>query len=179
MFESFYLNGRSIKDLVAACRAGDESAREALVRACGSMVFAVCLGMVGNVNDAEDLAQETLLTGLAELSRLRQDECFRPWIASIAKCLCADFLRMRKMEREAMREQAQTASRGTQTHPQLQRALARLPHEYRLILVLYYFENRSIADVAQVPQISEAAAQARLCRARRKLRELLDAHGGV
>jgi hypothetical protein len=72
------LDGRSIKDLVAACRAGDESAREALVRACRSMVFAVCLGMVGNVNDAEDLAQETLWTGLVELSRLREDERFRP-----------------------------------------------------------------------------------------------------
>jgi RNA polymerase sigma-70 factor (ECF subfamily) len=176
------LNGRSIKDLVAACRAGDESAREALVRACGSMVLAVCLGMVGNVDDAEDLAQETLLTGLAELSRLREDERFRPWIARIAKCLCTDFLRQRKIEREAMREQAQTASRGTQTHPQLQqlpRVLARLPHEYRLILVLYYFDDRSISGVAEVLKISEAAVQTRLCRARRKLRGLLDAHGGV
>jgi RNA polymerase sigma-70 factor (ECF subfamily) len=78
-----------------------------------------------------------------------------------------------------MRERAEIGSHGTQTYPQLQRALARLPHEYRLILALYYFDDRSISGVAEVLQISEAAVQTRLCRARRKLRELLGAPGGV
>jgi RNA polymerase sigma-70 factor (ECF subfamily) len=60
-------------------------------------------------------------------------------------------------------------------YPELERALAKLPEESRLALMLYYFDGRSARSVAEAFEISEAAAQARLSRARRQLRRLLQA----
>ena len=59
------------------------------------------------------------------------------------------------------------------------RALAKLSEEYRLALMLYYFDGRSAKAVAEAFEISEGAAQARLSRARKQLRKLLQAKGDV
>ena len=57
---------------------------------------AMCLGMLGNVDDAEDIAQEAMLKGLLNINKLDKAEQFESWILQIARNLCIDFLRRRK-----------------------------------------------------------------------------------
>jgi len=169
------LQGDSEKDLVARCRAGDKSAYAGLVRVYASRVFAICLGMLGNSHDAEDVAQQTLLNGLRCINGLRRDEQFGAWISRIARNLCIDFIRKRRRKPSLAARQADPAWPEPHDYRELQVALAKLPEESKLTLMLYYFDGRSTKNIAETLDISQGAVQTRLSRARRQLRKLLDA----
>ena len=171
------MNRDSEKKLVAACRNADKSAYAELVKVYSGRIFAICLGMLGNSHDAEDIAQQALLKALTDINQLWDNGQFGPWVARIAKNLCIDFIRKRIRERDILAGQAKSAHNGSKEYPELQVALAKLPEEYRLALLLYYFDGRSTKSIGQTLMISEAAAQARLSRARKQLRELLTREG--
>ena len=163
--------------LVERCRQGDASAYAGLVRAYSRRVFAICFGMLGHKEDAEDIAQQALLKGLADIEQLRDDERFGAWIIKVAKNLCIDFIRKQKRRRNAFAGQVEARASGSKDYSELESALARLPEEYRLTLALYYFDGRSAKNIAETLEISEPAVHARMSRARKKLRKLLEAEG--
>jgi RNA polymerase sigma-70 factor (ECF subfamily) len=161
--------------LVAACRKGDRSACAKLAKHYSGRVFAICLGMLDNPHDAEDIAQQALLKALTGIKQLRDDEHFGSWIARIAKNLCIDFTR--KQKRFFLIKRAAVSRNSSKEYPELQAALAKLPEEHRLALMLFYFDGRSTRNIAQTLEISEALAQKRISRARKQLRRLLEAAG--
>ena len=171
------MNGYLEKKLVESCRGADKSAYTELVKAYSGRVFAICLGMLGNIQDAEDIAQQTLLKGFANIKQVRNSEQFGAWISRIAKNLCIDFIRRQKHRQCSFAEQSAADHSNAKEYPELKRALTKLSKEYRLALLLYYFDGRSIKAVAESLMISEAAAQTRLSRARKQLRKLLETKG--
>ena len=172
------LNGDLEKKLVESCRTADESAYTELVKAYSGRVFAICLGMLGNIHDAEDIAQQTLLKGFANIKQLRNGEQFGAWISRIAKNLCIDFIRRQKHRQSSLAKRAKAdRSNNAREYPELKNALTKLSEEYRLALMLYYFDGRNTKAIAEALMISEAAAQTRLSRARKQLRKLLETKG--
>jgi RNA polymerase sigma-70 factor (ECF subfamily) len=171
------LNGGLEKELVAACRRGDTSAYARLVKVYSGRIFAICMGMLGNSHDAEDIAQQALLKGLASIRQLRSDTQFGAWLIRIAKNLCIDFIRKRKPRQNTLVERFEVRQSGTEGYSELRAALAELPQDYRLTLVLYYFDGRSTKSIAETLGMSTGAVQARLSRARKKLHKLLEAQG--
>lgn len=165
------------KELAVRCRNGDTSAYAGLVRAYSGRIFAICLAMLGNHHDAEDIAQQTLLNGLRGIGRLRSDEQFGAWISRIARNLCVDFVRKRKHKPSVVVQQANSARPDSGGYPELEGALARLPRESRLTLMLYYFDGRDTKNIARALDISQGAVQTRLSRARKQLRKLLEGAG--
>ena len=162
------------KKLVDACRGGEAGAYAGLVKRYSRSVFAVCLGTLGNLQDAEDISQETFIKGLARIGQLRDDGQFGPWIMKIARNLCLDHARRRKRGAEIVALQGgDRRSRGDE-HADLREAIARLPEKYRLPLLLYYFDGRSSENVARALGISTDGALTRLSRARKELRRLID-----
>jgi RNA polymerase sigma-70 factor (ECF subfamily) len=135
--------------------------------------------MLGDIHDAEDIAQQTLLKGLTNIEQVRRDEQFGAWISRIAKNLCIDFIRTRKRRQSSLAKRAAISQGKSGEYPELERALAKLSEEYRLALMLYYFDGRATKAVAEALMISEAAAQTRLSRARKQLRRLLETDGGT
>ena len=173
------MKGDLEKKLVASCRNADSSADTHIVKAYSGRVFAICLGMLGNTHDAEDVAQQTLLKAITNIKQLRRQEQVGAWISRIAKNLCIDFIREQKRRRSSLAEQAVASRNNSREYPELKRALAKLSEEYRLALMLYYFDGRSTKAIAETLEISKAAAQARLRRARKQLRKLLETEGGT
>jgi RNA polymerase sigma-70 factor (ECF subfamily) len=171
------LNSDLEKKLAASCRSGDKSAYAGLVKAYSGRVFGICLAMLGNSHDAEDIAQQALVKGFTEIRQLRDSEQFGAWVVRIARNLCIDLIRRRRRERNAFAESAAARVGSSKEYPELWAALVKLREEYRLPLMLYYFDGRSARNVAETLEISEAAVQARLSRARRQLRELLSVEG--
>lgn len=173
------MNGRSEKKLASSWRKVDRLAYAGLVKVYSRRVFAICLGMLGNADDAEDIAQQALLKGFAEIDRLRDSDQFGAWIGRIARNLCIDLIRRRKREHDAFAKRGGQAESSSKEYPELQDALARLPRRYRIALMLYYFDGRSTENIAEALQISQAAVYARMSRARKRLRQLLAAEGDV
>ena len=173
------MNGDLENKLVASCRNGSASAYASLAKEYSGRIFAICYGMLGNAHDAEDIAQQTLLKGFANIGQIRRNEKFGAWISRIAKNLCVDFVRRQKRRQGSLAGRIAASQSSPKEYPELERALAELSEEYRLALMLYYFDGQSAKAVAEAFDISEGAAQARLSRARKQLRKLLQAKGDV
>jgi RNA polymerase sigma-70 factor (ECF subfamily) len=175
------LDDRSDKILVAASREGDKNAYAVLVQRHYRHVFAMCFGMLANVHDAEDIAQDTILKGLSKIAELREGVQFGSWILRIAGNLCIDFLRRRKRvklanaEHLAQPKQIATypALRETNENHDIHHAIERLPKELRLPLVMYYFENKNAKAIAERLNISHSGACQKIRSARQQLHEIL------
>jgi RNA polymerase sigma-70 factor (ECF subfamily) len=167
------LNESLSKNLVHSCQQGDKTAYATLVGKHYRSVFAVCLGMLGNVHDAEDMAQETMLKGFRKIRNLGGSDKFEAWILRIAKNLCIDFLRRRKRTKEIITEQIMKAKTGTNENHVLQQAVRRLPQELRLPLTMYYFEEKNAKIIAEKLDISHSGACQKIRQARKMLHEIL------
>lgn len=170
------MNGDQENRLVAASRDGDCSAYASLANSYSGRIFAICYGMLGNPHDAEDIAQQTLLRGFTNIRQIRRNEKFGAWISRIAKNLCVDFIRRQKRRRSLRSEKLGTDRGNLERHAELRDALAKISEADRLALMLYYFDGHSARAVAEAFEISEGAALARLSRARKQLRALLQKH---
>ena len=167
------MNAHLDENLVHACQRDDKTAYAALVQRHYRHVFAMCLGMLGNVDDAEDIAQEAMLKGLLKIKKLDKAEQFESWILQIARNLCIDFLRQRKRTKAVgIKQQTQPTQRNGENH-NLQQAIKRLPQELRVPLTMFYFDGKNAKTIARKLNISHSGACHKIRVARKQLHELL------
>ncbi|MCU0917852.1 MAG: sigma-70 family RNA polymerase sigma factor [Planctomycetes bacterium] len=171
------MDTESEKTLVVLCWGGDRGAYAELVKVHAGRVFAICFGMLGNRHDAEDMAQQAFLKGFMQIQGIRDSGRFGPWIARIARNLCIDAIRQRKHQRVPTPEAEAAAPAETWEYGGLEAALAKLHSDYRVPLLLFYFDGRSTRTIAETLGTTQAAVQARLSRGRKQLRRLLQAEG--
>lgn len=167
------------ENLVVAFRSGDKRAYELLVRRHYRNVFAVCLGILGNVHDAEDAAQDAMVKAYVSIKQLRNSSKFRFWIVKIAKNLCVTMCRRRKRATPMIAPQQAQPTQTEIPLESLQWAIERLPQKIRLPLIMYYFDGESAQTVAEKLNMSRAAVYRKLREAARELHELLARQGDV
>ena len=166
------MNDFSDDILIEASRRGDKSAYALLVKRHYRYVFALCLGLLGDFHDSEDITQETFLRGFLKIRGLGRNERFSRWILQIARHIGLDFLRRRKLSKEALASLAISSDAGHRT-VDLEGAIRLLPKELRVPLVMYYFDNQDAKAIAEKLSISHSGVCRRLRTARRELHELL------
>lgn len=167
------MNARLDENMVGACQEGDKAAYAGLVERHYRGVFALCLGMLGNIHDAEDVAQDAMLRGFLKIRKLEKAEQFEAWILQIARNLCIDFLRSKKRAKTLAAKQLTESQRRPSENHDLQQAIGRLPQELRLPLTMYYFGGKNARTIAEKLDISHSGACQRIRAARRQLHELL------
>ncbi|HET9987537.1 MAG TPA: sigma-70 family RNA polymerase sigma factor [Kofleriaceae bacterium] len=159
-----------------ASRRGEREAFGALIERYQGVVCAVSYSRTGDRALSEDVAQDTFLAAWSRLDQLREAGRLRAWLCGIARNL-ARKARLRT-EREAPTEALSTTCGGANPFDQVAEveaervvrdALTRVPETYRDVLVLYYREQRSVREVAQLLGLSEAATLQRLSRGRHYL----------
>ncbi len=166
--------------ILAAC-AGDEAARDWIVRHYTPPIYRFCYRLLRNEQDARDVSQETLLRVLRNLHRYDPKHRFTTWAFTIARNACIDLQRKRKRigpwtDREVV-DTAPSPLAQTQQRiraERLERALQELPDMYREILVLYHFEHLKYTEIAAVLDIPLGTVMNRIFRARRKLRVIYE-----
>lgn len=166
----------SEEQVIQACREGDLSSYGWLIERYSRAVFGICLGLLSNLSDAEDLCQEAMVKGMMEIRHLRSGDRFKPWIFRIARNLCIDFLRRRKLGQQILvkvQEQQELEKPEKNEFFMLEKAIGLLPEKFRLPLMLYYFQDLSSDAVAETMGISTAGVNSRLSRARKLLRDIL------
>jgi RNA polymerase sigma factor (sigma-70 family) len=152
----------------------NEAAYEPFVEEHYGHVFAVCYGVLLNVHDAQDAAQETMLKGLMELAEGNKPERFRAWLISVARNHCIDHLRRQKRRKPPDPEPPPTALQQNEKAEQdLEQAIRRLPGELRVPLLMFYFDGRNPQAIAENLNISYSGVCHRLRAARQQLHELL------
>ena len=171
------MNDCSDENLVTASRRGNKGAYAQLVEKYYRRLFLICLGIVGNVHDAEDAEQETILKGFLEISTLRESSRFGPWIIKIARSLCINFVRRNQRGSRILEKKAVQPEEKSDLNDNLQQAIEKLPMEVRLPLVMYYFDGQSVQKVADNLEMSTSAVYSKLRDAIKELHRLLAVQG--
>lgn len=171
------LDERSDRDLVIASCGGDRTAYAGLVRRHYGHVFVVCLGVLGNVHDAEDVAQDAMIQGFERIRQVREGDQFGGWIVAIARNLSINQLRKRKVTDKTLVPRPSQSACDESGDEDLQRAVARLPWGLRLPLVMYYFDGQDVKTVAKRLELSTSGVYLKLRTAIRELHEMLTNQG--
>jgi RNA polymerase sigma-70 factor (ECF subfamily) len=171
--EGICLDENSDQMLVSAVKKGDKQAYTLLVRKYYKQVFAVCFGILGNADDAEDIAQDTMLTGYLKIKELHRTGHFSGWILRIARNLCIDLLRRKKHVKSILAEQSYEHSQNSSNHSDIGQQIRKLPLDLRLPLVMYYFDNKNAKNIAETLNISHSSACAKLKEAKKLLHSFL------
>lgn len=170
--------------VIALLRAGDGArAFEAVADAFDGRVYRLCHALLRDSAQAEDAAQETLIRVWKALPGFDGRAALSTWIYAIARnrCLTAisrrrDQLSLSEPDIAALAEAAGT--RDPDTPGELLRELVDgLPERYRRAITLFYYEDRSVAEVAQQLGVPEGTVKTNLFRARAALHAQLERLG--
>ena len=186
-------------ELARALLEGDEGAFDRFVDVFRSKIFQYSFLMCGHREDAEEVAQDTLMKVFENFDQLREPERVRPWVFRIAKNACLmkrrksvfapaqelsidDFLphshddggASRKLEIADWSALPDDQVLRAEVQAVVRRAIGELPEIYRAVILLRDIEELTTEEAAQVLDVSQEVVKTRLHRARLAVREKLD-----
>ena len=175
--------------LVAAAVAGDRGAFEALVLRHQTRIVNYAMAIVKDPADAEDVAQETFIRAYRSLTRFRGESSFKTWLYTIATNAARTGLERRgrrsRLEDESLDDEAAPLAAGdvpaggvdAETtlvrRESIDRALATLPPDLRVAVVLRDVEGLDYKEIAAATGAPIGTVESRIFRARQRLRPLL------
>ncbi|AWS46344.1 RNA polymerase sigma factor [Streptosporangium sp. 'caverna'] len=165
--------------LVVRCQLGEREAFAELVGIWNDPVWTYVRRMIGS-SQADDVAQEVWLAVVRGLPRLKEPDRFAPWLFTIARRTVANRLREEYGRHEVLAEEEQATADPADAlvdRAELLAGLSELPVREREILVLFYLEDLSLEDCAEICAIPVGTVKSRLSRARRMLRDHLTEKG--
>jgi len=169
---------------LAAARRGDTAAFTRLVEAYQKPVYNLACRMLGESTEAEEAAQEAFIRAYTQLSTYQPSRKFSSWMLSIASHYCIDLLRRRRLiwlsieDEEAPAEALVTPEPGpeeamleAEQEKTVRKMLATLPPDYRLPIILRYWNDLSYEEIAEATHSTVSAVKSKLFRARAMLAE--------
>jgi RNA polymerase sigma-70 factor, ECF subfamily len=178
-------------ELINQFNNGNEQAFTELIERYQHKVYNTSFRMLGNHEDALDLAQESFIKVYQNLNRFKFNSSFSTWLFKITSNLCRDKLRKKqhilttysmsedKINKKAMEniekaDNPENISISRQLSISIQEKIDQLSPKHKTVFVLREFEGLSYEEIAAVLEISVGTVKSRLSRARRSLREDLN-----
>lgn len=172
------------KNIVPNAQNGDPKALDELYKSTSSAVYFTCLSFVKNEQDAEEITQNAYITAFGKLKTLQQPEKFEPWIKRIAVNLCKDFLRKKDahptqpldeqinyetVDENFLPEEYVTSAEKRSIVMRIMRD--DLSDVLYQTVIMFYFDEMSVATIAQEMNCPEGTVKYRLNAARAKIRQ--------
>ncbi|MBD7985559.1 RNA polymerase sigma factor [Sporosarcina sp. Sa2YVA2] len=143
---------------------------ERIVDTYGNMLFSICLVILCNEKDAEDVVQDTLITYLTKSPTFNDSEHEKAWLIKIATNRCKNMRRYNIIRKHIDINDLQLYSKNVKNHDLLDH-LMRLPTKLKVVLLLHYVEGYKVDEIAKILTITTSAVKKRLQRGRELLRE--------
>jgi RNA polymerase sigma-70 factor, ECF subfamily len=181
------VNSTETVQLIRRCRAFDQHAVEELVQCYQPAIFRMALSVLDDPAEAEEAAQDALVQALGALSSYRGEAAFTTWLYTITLNVCRGRLRKRRawgrlleglrallrFEQAGQALAPENAALRREADEGVWQALAALPENLRLPVVLRYYHDLPVADMATMLGVSERTVHTRLRTAHERLRVLL------
>jgi RNA polymerase sigma-70 factor (ECF subfamily) len=166
-------------EIVARARSGDDDAWEVLVRLHQEPVFRLAYLLIGDPDDARDIAQEAFIRTYQHLDQFDETRPLRPWLMRVSSNLARNRKRAlsrywRNLERAARQQPAEQATLDPGDVEELWQAIRRLKHADQQVIYLRYFLDVSEVEMASTLEIARGTVKSRLHRALRRLRDLIE-----
>ena len=170
--------------LIELCRVGDSAAIERFVQTYQQDVYRLAFSILDESTEAEDATQDALLAALRSLNSFHGDSSLKTWLYSITVNICRTRLQHQK-RRERLTEILKSISQihrvpsveenaiKGESDEALWRAIHRMEEKHRIPIVLRYYHDLSVTDIANILQIPEGTIHSRLNTARRQLHAVL------
>ncbi|MBR6873770.1 MAG: sigma-70 family RNA polymerase sigma factor [Ruminococcus sp.] len=181
------MNRSEISALAERAKQGDSAAFEQLYTEFRSQVYYFCKRCVGSESAAEDLTSETFIDAMEKIGSLRSGAAFSGWLYAIAYNKCSDHLRSNdRSEVAATPEQLSEAALNAplllpddyainaETRAQLQSIIDGLSPDQRSAVIMYYYDEMSVSEVAEAMGTNENNVSQKLHRARKKIRAQIE-----
>lgn len=170
---------------ITRAKAGDQAAFAAIFTRYERRIYNFTYRMMGNIEDANDLTQETFLRAYRALDKTDQELNINAWLHRIASNACMDVLRRRKRFRwfpweetrhdepsHRFEDNPERTVVGNESQELVRRVLARMSPRNRQALILREYEGLSVNEIAEVLNASRSAVKSMLFRGREEFREV-------
>ncbi|MBQ7838278.1 MAG: RNA polymerase sigma factor [Clostridia bacterium] len=176
-----------IAELVSQIQSGDNSAFDELYKLTSERAYFVALEFTKNNQDAEDILQESYIKALSKISELDKPESFSSWLNQIVANKSKDFLKKKKPMLFNSDEEETDATEllpdedtsfspeenldQTELQKTVMEVLDELSEEKRACVLMMYFEELSVGEIAETLEIPEGTVKTRLFSARKDLKD--------
>lgn len=138
--------------------------------------YRVAYSYVKNEQDALDIVQESIYKGLANIEKLQSVDALKPWFYRMLINTAIDYIRKNKkyvqIDEDIDIEEPVTYDQDSEID--LQEALKNLPEEYKSVIVLRYFEDMKISDIADILELNVNTVKTRLYKGLKLLKIHID-----
>lgn len=151
---------------------------DAAIDRYADMVYRLARSQMKNTTDADDLFQEVFVRLVSHIQDLESWEHVKAWLIRVTiNCAKKHFEQYWNRNVDYMEEPERVADDSggyelPEEHP-VRAAVQKLPPKYRLVIHLYYFEERTVAEIAQLTDQKETTVKSQMHRAREMLKELV------
>jgi RNA polymerase sigma-70 factor (ECF subfamily) len=174
--------------MIERCRAGDSTAVEHFVQTYQQDVYRLALSILDDSHEAEDATQESLVAALRALDSFHGDSSLKTWLISITVNVCRT-----RLQRKKRRDQLKQVLNGIlqrvsssveenaiqdESNEALWRAVHSMDEKHRIPIVLRYYHELSVPEIATILQVPEGTVHSRLNTARKLLHRVLKEGNG-
>ena len=148
---------------------------EDLIRQHQKHLFAAAFSICQNTSDADDVVQDTFLKYHVSKKEFSSPEHIKAWLLRVAINKAKDInRRLWRWNTVSIDEYSQTLAAEKAEDTWLFTEVMKLPEKYRIVLHLFYYEDYSVSEIAQILKVSESNVKTRLSRARHLLKDTLE-----
>ena len=171
------------QEIIDDCRRGNRQAQFELYRLYSKAMYNICLRMLKDEMDAEDILQNSFVDVFTKLHTFQHQSAIGAWIKRIVINNCINFLKKRRLDIEELNDnhvnvtEVRPKEEDVEDCPmsieQINRAVHLLPDGYRVVFTLYLFEGYDHKEIGEILNVTEATSKSQYSRAKKKLKQIL------
>ncbi|HSO87917.1 MAG TPA: sigma-70 family RNA polymerase sigma factor [Draconibacterium sp.] len=166
------------QEIIDQCREGSQKAQFQLYKLYYKPMFSICMRLINNTAEAEDVMQEAFLKAFTKIDTYKGEVSFGAWLKRIVINRSLDYLKKRKVKFEEINEKTNQLPDYQMEIKEvnmkvIKDAIQKLPDGYRVVLSLFLIEGYDHEEISEILGISNSNSRTQYLRAKNKLRELL------
>ena len=174
------------REIIELSKIGNQKAQYQLYSLYSKAMFNICLRMLNNREEAEDLLQDSFCDAFMKLGSFRYDSSFGAWLKRIVINKCINWIQKKKIKLIFPDEMEEPV---TKIEPEvdyeeisldvmrIHRAIGQLPDGYRIIFSLYALEGYDHSEISEITGISESTSKSQYLRAKERIKKILKSNG--
>ena len=174
------------REIIELSKAGNQKAQYQLYSIYSKAMFNICHRMLNNLEEAEDLLQDSFCDAFMKLGMFRYESSFGAWLKRIVINKCINWIQKKKIKLifpEELDESIQNAETEMDYEDinmevmRIHQAIGQLPDGYRIIFNLYAIEGYDHTEISEITGISESTSKSQYLRAKKRIKEILKSNG--
>ena len=156
---------------IKEAKLGDKEAFEEIIMENIDYFYKIAYTILKNEEDASDAISNTVLKAYTKIKQLQKDDFFKTWITKILKNECYDIIRKNKkiVYIEEYKQENLKYSHEKEEQVDIKKAIQSLNENLSEIVILYYIQDKSIAEISKILKIPQGTVKSRLYKARSEI----------